>query len=191
MEIGREHILTIPNLIPTSMLETLDAYIRTLPKPEGKAVDFKKDISNPDIQSIIEYIRDTSYKAIQEELLAPLGLKVKRLIFEEEAQIARFSEGIDLPSHSDCPQWKFELPYFDVTTLLYVNEDYKSGEIYFDEFDYSYKPVKGELLIFPSYFEHGTRQIFPLDNAVEYTQRASVPVFWSLEVEYENNQENL
>lgn len=183
MEIGRNHILTIPNLIPTEMIETIDAYIRTLPKPQRKAVDFKKDIPNPNIQSIIEYIRDTSYKAIQEELLAPLGLKVKRIIFEEEAQIARFSEEADLPSHSDCPQWEFALPYFDVTTLLYINEDYRGGEIYFDDYGFEYKPVKGELLIFPSYFYHGTREILPLDGAIGYAQRASVPFFWSLEVE--------
>lgn len=191
MEIGRDQIMVIPNIVSSDILKTLDDYIRTLPEPEGKSVDFKKDISNPFIQNAIENIRDTSYKAICEEFLAPLGLKVKRIIFEEEVQIARFSQGIDLPSHSDCPQWKFELPYFDITTLLYINDDYKGGEIFFDEFDYAYKPVKGELLIFPSYFYHGTRVIKPLDNAVEYAQRASVPVFWSLEVEYENNQEDL
>lgn len=183
MEIGRDQIMVIPNLVSSDILKTLDDYIRTLPKPNRKSVEFKKDISNPFIQSIIESVRDTSYKAIEEEFLAPLGLKVKRIIFEEEGQIARFGEEADLPSHSDCPQWEFELPYFDITTLLYINEDYKGGEIYFDEYDYAYKPVKGELLIFPSYFHHGTREILPLDNASEYAQRASVPFFWSFEVE--------
>lgn len=183
MEIGREHILTIPNLISSEDLQTLDNHIRSLPKPDGKAVDFKKDIPNPNIQSIIEHVRDKSYKAISEELLAPLGLKIKRVIFEEEVQIARFSEGRQLPSHSDCPQWEFELPYFDVTTIMYINDDYQSGEIYFEDLEYVYKPVKGELLIFPSYFHHGTNVIKPLDGSLGYTQRASVPVFWSLEVE--------
>ena len=183
MEITKEDIKTFPNLISEDKLQTLKDYIKTMPKFQGKSVDFKKDIDNTDIQAIIEHIRDKSYEAITEGFLKPLGFKIKKHIFEEELQIARFSEGIDLPSHSDCPQWTFELPYFDLTTIMYVNDDYQEGEIYFEQFDYLYKPVSGELLIFPSYFLHETRIIKPLPGATEYTQRASVPVFWSLEVE--------
>ncbi len=183
MEITKKHIKTFPNLISEDKLQTLKDYIKTLPKPDGKAVDFKKDITNPDIQSIIEHVRDKSYEAITEGFLKPLGFSIKRHIFEEELQIARFSEGINLPSHSDCPQWGFELPYFDLTTIMYVNDDYQEGEIYFEQFDYAYKPVPGELLLFPSYFMHETKIIKPLPNSIGYTQRASVPVFWSLEVE--------
>jgi hypothetical protein len=72
------------------------------------------------------------------------------------------------------------LPYFDLSTIMYVNDDYLGGEVIFDEYGYSYKPKSGELLIFPSYFAHGTNPIEPLGESV----RVSVPGFWSLEVEY-------
>ena len=183
MELTKEDIKTFPNLISKDKLQTLQDYVRSMPEPKGKSVDFNKDIPNPDIQSIIEHVRDKSYEAITEGFLKPLGFSIKRHIFEEELQIARFSEGIHLPSHSDCPQWGFELPYFDLTTIMYVNDDYQEGEIYFEQFDYAYKPVAGELLLFPSYFLHETRFTKPLPNSIGYTQRASVPVFWSLEVE--------
>jgi hypothetical protein len=182
MEIGKDNIKLYPNHTTPETLQTLVSYIKSLPEPELKAVHFKKDVE-PSIQDAIEDIRDKSYKALTEVYLKDLGLKVKRVIFEEEGQIARYSQGINLPSHSDCPQWKFELPYFDLTTIMYVNDDYQGGEIYFEEFDYTYKPKSGELLIFPSYFLHETKVIKPLIGSTEYAQRASVPVFWSLEVE--------
>jgi hypothetical protein len=182
MEISKDDIKLYPNLVSQETLQTLTSYVKSLSEPELKAVHFKKDVE-PSIQDIIEDVRNRSYKALTEDYLHNLGLKVKRVIFEEEGQIARYSQGINLPSHSDCPQWKFELPYFDLTTIMYVNDDYQGGEIYFEEFDYTYKPRSGELLIFPSYFLHETKVIKPLIGSTEYPQRASVPVFWSLEVE--------
>jgi hypothetical protein len=183
MKLDKSHLRTFPNLISEEDLQTLKDYIKTLPKPNGKAVDFKKDIPDANIQAIIENVRDKSYEAITEGFLGPLGFKIKRHIFEEEVQIARFPENLNLPGHSDCPQWQFELPYFDLTTIMYINDDYQEGEIYFEEYDYMYKPVAGELLLFPSYFLHGTKVIKPLNGSTDYAQRASVPVFWSLEVE--------
>lgn len=183
MELNKNHIKTFPNLISEDELQTLKDYIKTLPEPDKKSVDFKKDIPNQDVQNIIEHVRDKSYEAITEGFLRPLGFYIKKHIFEEKQQIARFSEGIVLPSHSDCPQWNFELPYMDITTIMYINDDYQDGEIYFEEFDYSYKPVSGELLLFPSYFLHETKPNKAIDGATSYTQRASVPLFWSLEVE--------
>ncbi len=183
MELTKKDIKTFPNLISEDKLQTLKDYIKTLPEPDKKSVDFKKDMTDTNVQSIIEHVRDKSYEAITEGFLKPLGFAIKRHIFEEEGQIARFSDGINLPSHSDCPQWNFELPYFDLTTIMYINDDYQEGEIYFEQFDYLYKPVPGELLLFPSYFLHATRVAKPLPDSVGYTQRASVPIFWSLEVE--------
>jgi hypothetical protein len=183
MEITKEDIKTFPNLISDDKLQTLKDYIKTLPKPEKKTVDFKKDIANTDIQAIIEHVRDKSYEAITEGFLKPLGFRVKKVIFEEESQLVRYSEHSMLAPHSDCPQWNFELPYFDLSTIMYINDDYLDGEIYFDEFDYTYKPVSGELLLFPSYFTHGTNRINPVDGSLDYIQRASLPIFWSIEVE--------
>lgn len=183
MELTKQDIKTFPNLISEDKLQTLKDYIKTLPEPDKKAVDMKKDMTDTNVQSIIEHVRDKSYEAITEGFLKPLGFAIKRHIFEEEGQIARFSEGIQLPSHSDCPQWNFELPYIDLTTIMYINDDYQEGEIYFEQFDYLYKPVSGELLLFPSYFLHETKPNKAIDGATGYTQRASVPIFWSLEVE--------
>lgn len=179
MEINLSHIKTIPNLISPEDLKILKDYMGTIPEPKTRKIEFKDDIENSTVQAILGDIRNRSYKAICEEYLAPLGLSVKRVIFEEREQISGCSQGFYLESHSDCPDFKFELPYFDVSTIMYVNEDYLGGEVVFDEFGYSYKPKSGELLIFPSYFAHATNPIEPFDASI----RVSVPSFWSLEVE--------
>lgn len=183
MELTQKDIKTFPNLISKKDLQTLKDYIKTLPEPDKKSVDYKKDILDNNIQAIIEHVRDKSYEAISEGFLKPLGFRVKRVIFEEQSQLVRYSEGLSLEAHSDCPQWSFELPYFDLSTIMYINDDYQEGEIYFEQFDYTYKPVPGELLLFPSYFTHGTNPVKPLYGSIGYTQRGSVPLFWSIEVE--------
>jgi len=38
----------------------------------------------------------------------------------------------------------------DYSLLLYLNSDYEGGGLKFEYFNYSYKPAKGDLLIFPS-----------------------------------------
>ncbi len=179
MEINQDNIKTIPNLISEEDLETLRNYMGFIDKPKTRKIEFRDDIKNSTVSAILDTIRNRSYKAICEEYLAPLGLSVKRVIFEERSQISGCSQGFYLESHSDCPDFKFELPYFDISTIMYVNEDYLGGEVVFDDFGHSYKPKSGELLIFPSYFAHSTNPIEPFNSSI----RVSVPGFWSLEVE--------
>jgi hypothetical protein len=179
MKISLNEVKAIPNLISQEDLKILKNFMGDIPERQTRKIEFKDDIENSTVQAILDNIRNKSYKAICEELLNPLGLSIKRIIFEERGQISGCSEGFCLDPHSDCPDFKFELPYFDLSTIMYVNDDYLGGEIVFDEYGYSYKPKSGELLIFPSYFVHATNPIKPLGDSV----RVSVPGFWSFEVE--------
>jgi predicted 2-oxoglutarate/Fe(II)-dependent dioxygenase YbiX len=56
----------------------------------------------------------------------------------------------------------------DIATLIYLNNDYSGGEIYFPEYDISHKPEPGDLLCFPDNpdYVHGVSSI---SNGVRYT----------------------
>ena len=49
----------------------------------------------------------------------------------------------------------------DIATLIYLNDDYLGGEIYFPDYDISIKPEAGDLVSFPDTpdFVHGVRTI--------------------------------
>lgn len=79
-----------------------------------------------------------------------------------KTHIARFSEGTGMHEHFDSSKPN------DIATLIYINDNYSGGEIYFPEYDISIKPEAGDLLTFPDnpMFVHGVR---PITSGIRYT----------------------
>jgi hypothetical protein len=75
----------------------------------------------------------------------------------EIVHIARYRPGTRLNEHADkvCESWR------DLSNVLYFNDDYEGGEIYFTQYGKEFKPKAGSLLIFPAAanFSHGVREI--------------------------------
>lgn len=78
------------------------------------------------------------------------------------SQIARFGDGWGMHEHYDISKPN------DIATLIYLNNDYDGGEIYFPEYDISYKPEPGDLITFPDNAEyiHGVKTV---SNGDRYT----------------------
>lgn len=72
-----------------------------------------------------------------------------------KSHIARFEEGFGMHEHFDSSRPN------EIATLIYVNDDYEGGEIYFPEYDVFIKPEAGDLVCFPDnpYFIHGVKPI--------------------------------
>jgi hypothetical protein len=99
-------------------------------------------------------------------LLNDYGQKVYSLVKESydgpfqdydpgRTHIARFEPGSKMHEHFDSSRPN------DIATLLYINDDYLGGEIYFPELDISIKPEAGDLVCFPDNpdFIHGVKEI--------------------------------
>jgi hypothetical protein len=65
--------------------------------------------------------------------------------------------------------------------MLYFNEDFEGGEIYFPNLDYQYKPVKGAALIFPcNEYLHGVKAItkgYRYTMPIEITQNKELSIY--------------
>lgn len=74
---------------------------------------------------------------------------------ETKTHIARFESGSKMHEHFDSSRPN------DIATLIYLNNDYAGGEIYFPEIGLEFKPKPGDLLCFPDNpnFIHGVKQI--------------------------------
>jgi hypothetical protein len=81
---------------------------------------------------------------------------------ETKTHIARFKEGAGMHEHYDSSRPN------DIATLVYINDDYSGGDIYFPAYNMSFKPEPGDLLCFPDNpnFIHGVR---PIISGTRYT----------------------
>ena len=79
-----------------------------------------------------------------------------------KTHIARFEEGRGMHEHFDSTKPN------DIATIVYLNDDYAGGDIYFPEYDISIKPEAGDLVSFPDTpnFVHGVR---PITSGIRYT----------------------
>lgn len=68
-----------------------------------------------------------------------------------------------------------DFPYYDLSSLFYLNDDYEGGELYFPLQGVQFKPKKGAAYFFPGdmNYIHGVTEI---KGAIRYT----CPFFWEI-----------
>jgi hypothetical protein len=81
---------------------------------------------------------------------------------DEKTHIAKFTPGEGMHEHYDMNRPN------DIATILYLNNDYVGGDIYFPALGISHKPEPGDLLCFPDNpdYVHGVRGI---EDGIRYT----------------------
>jgi hypothetical protein len=77
-----------------------------------------------------------------------------------------YSEGARLDPHID-----YEDPALkdSIGLVLYLNDDFEGGKIYFSNFSFTYTPKKGSIIIFPCNdleYKHG---VLPITSGFRYT----------------------
>lgn len=103
----------------------------------------------------------------------------------------KYKKGSEGPEHADI---------YPLATLLYLNDDYEGGELYFSKQQLSISPKAGSLLVFEggTDHKHGVRKITDGDRYVlvafwDYEDASELSNFWQqqhLEEDAENNQIN-
>jgi hypothetical protein len=92
----------------------------------------------------------------------------------------RMQSGVQLKSHTD----QHTDPSIKYATVIYINDDYEGGEVFFETKKLDLKPKPGSLLIFPGNeeFEHGVRHV--KDGPIRYV----VPGFIKVKDFYKENR---
>jgi hypothetical protein len=85
--------------------------------------------------------------------------------------IARWFIGSGQAPHYD----KKYFPYYDIGSIIYLNNEYEGGEIYFPQHDIEIRPLAGNAFAFPGdeHYMHGVKEI---TSGCRYT----LPVFWNI-----------
>ncbi len=73
------------------------------------------------------------------------------------ATIQRMQSGVELKAHTD----QHTDPSIQYATIIYINDDYVDGELFFSNLDISLRPKPGDLLFFPGdeKHTHGVRHV--------------------------------
>jgi hypothetical protein len=80
------------------------------------------------------------------------------------ATIQRMQAGVELKSHTD----QKTDPSIKYATIVYINDDYVDGELFFPNLDIQLRPKPGTMLFFPGdgKYEHGVKHVG--DGPVRY-----------------------
>ncbi len=95
------------------------------------------------------------------------NVKVKRPI----PFIARWLVGNFQIPHYD----KYFFPNYDIGSIIYLNDEYLGGEVFFPQHDIEKRPIAGNALAFPGdeHYMHGVKEV---TSGCRYT----IPVFWNV-----------
>ncbi len=122
-----------------------------------KEFTFHANFNDNNIKNLLQGYQKEVYRFVVENYEGPF-----EPYDESKIHLARFEEGYGMHEHFDSTKPN------DIATLIYINEDYDGGHIYFPELNIYVKPQEGDLICFPDTpdFVHGVK---PIKEGIRYT----------------------
>ena len=104
------------------------------------------------------------YRPLSEGLSSMVVSADPRLHLSGFATIQRMQPGVELKSHTD----QKTDPSIKYATIVYINDDYLDGELFFPNLNIQLRPKPGTMLFFPGNeeYEHGVRHV--ADGPIRY-----------------------
>jgi hypothetical protein len=164
-----KNIYVYENFISSEDLSKINDYI--------KSSTFASDAIHEFPYETLSFIPDYSILLIMEKYrdIIKVLLEEKfdcRVKLSHISDLTKYKTGDNLNEHADkvCASWR------DLSTSLYYNEDYEGGELYFSQYDLTFKPKAGMMIYFPAgaNYQHGV-------NYVTSGTRYATTTFWKVE----------
>ena len=100
-------------------------------------------------------------------------------IFADTVQLVRWRAGMHMPPHADranADGRPHDMPFRDFASIVYLNDGYDGGELYFSRLNLTVKPATGMLLAFTGgwHHEHGVLTVLSGD-------RLTMPAFYTFD----------
>jgi hypothetical protein len=152
-------IYLLEDFVPQYQTDAILEFIESKPTPSGTASTDEKVIyyakqqlfdKNPFIAGLVSLISDRVRLKAESLFDCKLG--------DSGVSIAKTMIGHTPEEHADSQNMdgtpKGEFSHFYVSAVVYVNDNFSGGELVFPKIGYSYKPVSGSCIIFPSHVEY-------------------------------------
>jgi len=164
-----KNIYVYENFISSEDLLKINAYIQSGVFTSDAVHEFPYETlefgQDAEIISIMRAYRDKAVLLLEEAFDCKVALS-------EIAGLTKFKTGQNLNEHADkvCASWR------DLSTSLYYNEDFEGGELYFSQYDLTFKPKAGMLIYFPAGANYQHRV-----NYITSGTRYATTTFWKVE----------
>jgi predicted 2-oxoglutarate/Fe(II)-dependent dioxygenase YbiX len=164
----KEEIKIVKNYVEAKDAESLICLMEEL-KLKNELNNQKKDgvfrLYNSDNPILVDFVKKYSNKFIDQKDL-----------YVTENLVAIYEKGSFMETHVDVED-ESEI----ISTVIYLNDEYEGGELFFPEIDggYSYKPNKHELVYFPTPYLHGV-------NTVTHGKRYIITMSYTDKIQYKN-----
>lgn len=104
--------------------------------------------------------------------------KFNVVVKKADPSIVIWRPGDNQPPHADKEEpdgSPNRSPFYDLSSLIYINDDYDGGEIFFPQHDIEINPSAGDAVFFPGdkFYLHGV-------NEIKNNNRFTIPVFWTV-----------
>jgi hypothetical protein len=156
---SEDNIVIVDDFLSKEYLHILNSFIKTKPVSKNKDFDYlsKKTFKdeNPEVFKIFVDLEKEIPKYIN-SYLERFSIRVaekplSNMNFVSRIPNTKMEEHFDyMPAEASNGH-----PLAHMTSLIYLNDDYDGGEIFFPEQYTVYKPNAGSLVIFPSNYLHG------------------------------------
>ena len=116
--------------------------------------------ANSDLKNIYEDI-DSRLKVCLDHYTTKYNIKME---YQEVVNFVKYSSGQHFQVHSD-----HGFSYIcTVSTVMYLNDDYVGGGLWFPHLDYTYQPQAGDIVLFPSTFIY-SHAALPVESGTKYS----------------------
>jgi hypothetical protein len=139
---------------------------------EGLKTFCMEKFGRDDVQALVEEGKFEITQGWEDKNLEITNYNISRTVHERLSELInksnnnltlnnfsfqRMQSGVQLKSHTD----QHTDPSIQYATVIYINDDYAGGEVFFEKKDLELRPKPGSLLIFPGNeeFEHGVRHV--------------------------------
>jgi predicted 2-oxoglutarate/Fe(II)-dependent dioxygenase YbiX len=163
--------ISVSDFLKTLNMEKILDFIKNTNTGENKQVFLNSSIPNKDIRDIVETINKFVENICKTQYAQLVESEFNLTTWIREPELIKWTSGTSLPAHIDGPS-KIEKPMTTIGALIYLNDEYTGGELYFPEYDVLIKPKFGDLVIFPCHFLHEVKTV--LDG-----ERYTLPLFYS------------
>jgi hypothetical protein len=171
-----DNIHIFENLLPTDELAELLRYAKC--NDDWSAVYGHHQWSDRVHRDFTEPIAKNIYENLYIKTKNILQTTFDILADSTGAQLNRWQVGDEQAPHADKQELdgsKNCCPTYDLSSVFYLNNDFKGGEIFFPIQSFTAKPVRNMLIIFPGdiNFIHGVNTV---TDGIRYT----VSTFWTV-----------
>jgi hypothetical protein len=179
VKVFHEHILFIENFLEDNELETILNIIKNTDNAEW-SIEYTKNLARfcmekfgrDDVENLVaegkfeitQGWEDKNLNITNHPISSVLQKRLGDLLKKADPSLElagfgtlqRMQEGVELKSHTD----QHTDPSIRYAAILYINDDYKDGTLFFkNKEDSDLRPTPGTLLVFPGNeeYEHGVR----------------------------------